>query len=48
MITKEKRPISAESKLASNIIFFTLLFMALGTLLGLWIKWFWIGYVFVP
>lgn len=41
-----KRPVSKEAETAANLIMWALLILVLGSLLGLWIKFFWLGFVF--
>ena len=37
---------SKESKIASSVVMWTLLAIVLGTIIGAWVKWYLIGWVF--
>lgn len=41
-----KREPTRESKLAASIVMWFLLLLILGTILGVWVKLYWIGWVF--
>ena len=37
---------SRESKVAASVVMWTLLVIVLGTIVGVWVKWYLIGWVF--
>jgi len=43
---QNKKPVSDEAKLMATIFMWSILILVVGSVLGVWVKFFWLGWVF--